>query len=136
MSTIQLTIYFEDPFWVGVFERIEGEKLSACKETFGAEPKDHEVWTFVLQRYAALNFSPSVQAEQKQAPDNPKRRLRNAQRQLQSSGVGTKSQRALTAQHEQQKTERRQLTRAQKEAEKQRRFDLKQQKKKEKHLGH
>lgn len=136
MSAVKLTIYFEDPFWVGVFERIEGEKLSVCKETFGAEPKDQEVWAFILQRYAALRFSPAVQTEQRQTADNPKRRLRNAQKQLQSSGIGTKSQRALAAQHEQQKTERRQFSRAQKEAEKQRRFDLKQQKKKEKHLGH
>lgn len=136
MSAVKLTIYFEDPFWVGVFERIESEKLSVCKETFGAEPKDQEVWAFILQRYAALRFSPAVQTEQRQTADNPKRRLRNAQKQLQSSGIGTKSQRALAAQHEQQKTERRQFSRAQKEAEKQRRFDLKQQKKKEKHLGH
>ena len=43
-----LTVYFENPFWVGVFERIEGGKLSVCKVTFGAEPKDYEVWSFVL----------------------------------------------------------------------------------------
>lgn len=33
----RLTVYFEDPFWVGVFERIENGKLSAAKVTFGAE---------------------------------------------------------------------------------------------------
>ena len=31
----KLTIYFEDPFWVGVFERIENRKLSVAKVTFG-----------------------------------------------------------------------------------------------------
>ena len=36
----QLTVYFEDPFWVGVLERIEDGALSVCKVTFGAEPKD------------------------------------------------------------------------------------------------
>lgn len=39
----KLTVYFEDPFWVGVFERVEGGKLPVCKVTFGAEPKDYEV---------------------------------------------------------------------------------------------
>ena len=34
----KLTVYFEDPFWVGVFERVEDGKLSVCKVTFGAEP--------------------------------------------------------------------------------------------------
>ena len=60
IDTGKLTVYFEDPFWVGVFERIEGGKLSVCKVTFGAEPKDYEVWAFVLKSYDQLKFSPSV----------------------------------------------------------------------------
>ena len=39
----KLTVYFEEPFWVGVFERIEDGKLSVAKVIFGAEPKDYEV---------------------------------------------------------------------------------------------
>ena len=39
----KLTAYFEEPFWVGIFERIEDGKLSVAKVTFGAEPKDYEV---------------------------------------------------------------------------------------------
>ena len=34
----RLTVFFEDPFWIGVFERIENGRLSAAKVTFGAEP--------------------------------------------------------------------------------------------------
>ena len=49
-----LTVFFEDPFWVGVFERIEDGKLSVCKVTFGAEPKDYEVWDYVLHHYYEL----------------------------------------------------------------------------------
>ncbi len=33
----KLTVFFEDPFWVGVFERVSDGKLSVCKVTFGAE---------------------------------------------------------------------------------------------------
>lgn len=33
------TVFFEDPFRVGIFERIDEGKLSVCKVTFGAEPK-------------------------------------------------------------------------------------------------
>ena len=44
-----LTVYFEDPFWVGVFERIQDGKLSAVKVTFGAEPKDYEIQEFILK---------------------------------------------------------------------------------------
>ena len=46
-----LTVFFEDPFWVGVFERIEDGKLSVCKVTFGAEPKDYEVLDYILHHY-------------------------------------------------------------------------------------
>ena len=33
-----LTILFENPFWVGLLERIDGDKYKICKITFGAEP--------------------------------------------------------------------------------------------------
>ncbi len=35
----KLTVFFEGPFWVGVFERISDGKLSVCKVMFGAEPQ-------------------------------------------------------------------------------------------------
>lgn len=132
----KLTVLFEEPFWVGVFERISDGKLSVCKVTFGAEPKDYEVWDFILKHYSDLKFSPAVEIEVKQTADNPKRRQRNARKQLQNSGIGTKSQQALQNQREEMKTECRQLRKEQKETEKQRQFDLKQQKRKEKHRGH
>ena len=46
----KLTVYFEEPFWVGVFERIENGKLTVAKVTFGAEPKDYEIQQYI-QRY-------------------------------------------------------------------------------------
>ncbi len=47
----KLTVFFEEPFWIGVFERISGDKLSVSRVVFGTEPK--------------------------QTADNPKRRQRN-----------------------------------------------------------
>lgn len=131
-----LTVYFENPFWVGVFEHIEDRTLSVCKVTFGAEPKDYEVWEFVLHHYYELKFSPAVKTEIKQTADNPKRRQRNAKKQLQNTGIGTKSQQALAAQREELKNEHKKVGREHKEAEQQRRFEIKQQKRKEKHKGH
>ena len=75
----KLTVYFEEPFWVGVFERVDNNKLSVCKVTFGAEPKDYEIWEFILKYYYDLKFSPVVETEIKQVADNPKRRSRNAE---------------------------------------------------------
>ena len=132
----KLTVYFEEPFWVGVFERITGGKLSVCKVTFGAEPKDYDILDFVLRHYHDLKFSPAVAAGEKQTADNPKRRQRNARRQLQNTGIGTKSQQALQLQREAMKTERRQVSREQREAQKQLQFEQRQKKRKEKHKGH
>lgn len=131
-----LTVFFEDPFWVGIFEHVNDGKLSVCKVTFGAEPKDYDVWEFVLLHYNELVFSPAVEMETRQTADNTKRRLRNARKQMERSGIGTKSQQALQLQREEMKTERRQISREQRDAEAQRRFEMKQMKKKEKRRGH
>jgi hypothetical protein len=131
-----LTVFFEDPFWVGVFERIEDGKLSVCKVTFGAEPKDYEVLDYILHHYYELVFSSAIETEIRQAADNPKRRSRNARKQLENTGIGTKSQQALQRQREEMKTERRQISREEREAEAQRRFVMKQEKKKKKRRRH
>ena len=132
----RLTVYFEDPFWVGVFEKIDGNKLSVSKVTFRAEPKDYEVQEFVERHYFKLKYSPPVDAAVKKEVINPKRKLREARKQSQTSGIGTKSQQALKLQQEENKLERKVLSKEMKEAEKQRQFDLKQEKRKKKHRGH
>ena len=124
----RLTVFFEAPFWVGVFERISDGKLSVCKVTFGAEPKDYEVYDFVLKNYYQLRFSPVVATDIKETGRNPKRIQREVRKQVQNAGIGTKSQQALKLQQEQLKTERKTVSREQREAEKQ-------QKRKEKHRG-
>lgn len=131
-----LTVYFEDPFWVGVFELVENGKLTASKVTFGAEPKDYEILEFVNSEYYHLKFSPAVETAVKEAKKNPKRAQRDAKRQMQETGIGTKSQQALKLQQEQNKLQRRERSKEQREEESRRQFELKQHKKKEKHRGH
>lgn len=131
----KLTVFFEEPFWIGVFERISEGKLFVCKVTFGAEPKDCEIYEFISKNYYQLRFSSAVAAEVKEAGRNPKRVQREVQKQVQNTGIGTRSQQALKLQQEQQKIERKAVSREQREAEKQRQFELKQQKRKEKHRG-
>lgn len=131
----RLTVFFEDPFWIGIFERIENGKLSVSKVTFGAEPKDYEVYDAVLNHYFDLRYSPAVKTVVKEVKKNPKRMQREVRKQLQETGIGTKSQQALKLQQEQFKADRKLKTKQWKEAEADRKFELKQQKKKEKHRG-
>ena len=135
-SSGKLTVFFEDPFWVGVFEKISDGRLSVCKVIFGSEPKDYEIYDFILRHYYELKFSPAVEIRLRKTADNPKRRMRNAAKQIRDSGIGTRSQQALQRQREELKVERRQISKEMREAEVQKQFDMKQQKKKEKHKGH
>ena len=101
----KLTVYFEVPFWVGVFERVRDGKLSVAKVTFGTEPKDYEVQEYIQKCYFSLKFSPAVDTVVKDIKRNPKRMQREAKRQMQETGIGTKSQQALKLQQEQNKQE-------------------------------
>ena len=131
-----LTILFEDPFWIGLFEKTEDNQLQVCKVTFGAEPTEQEVLELVNKNWNQLKYSRPIETEVKLKPKNPKRQLREARKQTQNSGIGTKSQQALKLQQEENKQERKTLSKEQKEAEKERKFELKQAKRREKHRGH
>ena len=96
-SQSSLTILFEAPFWIGLYERTDNGKYEVCKITFGSEPKDYEVYEFLLKNWHKLKFSPPIQAEVV--------------------------------------IERKIKSREQKEAEKDRQFAIRQEKKKAKHRG-
>ena len=131
-----LTVLFENPFWVGIYERIDDGKYEVCKITFGAEPKDYEVYDFLLKNWHKLKFSPSVKVDKvEELKVNPKRMQREINNQLKNKGIGTKAQQALKLQHEQTKIERKIQSREQREAEKERQYALRQEKKKLKHRG-
>lgn len=91
----RLIVFFEEPFWVGIFERISEGKLSVCKVMFGAEAKDYEVYDFVLENYYWLRFSPAVVTDVKEVGRNPKRIQREVRKQVQNTEIGAKSQQAL-----------------------------------------
>lgn len=132
----QLTVFFDDPFWVGVYEREDKEHLEVARIVFGAEPKDYEVYAYTLKNHAKLRFSPPLGG--KKRPENkinPKRMQRLINSQLSQEGIGTKAQQALKLQQEEGKIKRRQINRQEREAEQQRRFALRQEKKKAKHKG-
>ena len=137
MNTGALTVLFEDPFWIGLFEVTDEEGLHVCKVTFGAEPTGQEIIEFVEKNWHKLKYSEGIETTSTlEIKKSPKRQLREARKQKVSQGIGTKSQQALKMQQERNKVERKQLSKAEREAERQRKFDLRQAKMKEKHRGH
>jgi hypothetical protein len=134
---IKLTVFFEDAFWVGVFESTHEGGYEVSRVVFGSEPKDYEIYEFLMENFSSLSFSnPVSTGSHEEKHINPKRLQRKINRELQCSGVGTKAQEALKLQHAASKQERKQKSKAAAELEKQEKFELRQQKKKEKHKGH
>jgi glycine/D-amino acid oxidase-like deaminating enzyme len=138
VATIALTVFFEDPFWVGVVERQADGALQAARHVFGAEPSPGEVLEFVQKQLVPLLDRPSVAvgiAPPAARALNPKRAARAAARALAEGGVSTQSQEALRLQIEQRKQVRRQYGKAEREAEAARKRQLKLQKAKARHRG-
>ena len=132
-----LTVLFEDPFWIGVYEREWDGRYEVCKITFGAEPKDYEVYDFLLKNWKHLPFSPPVKAApMAEHAVNPKRLQREIRRATRPAGVGTKARQALKLQQEQRKAERTERGREHRDAEKNRQYALRQEKRRQKHRGH
>ena len=130
------TILFEDPFWIGLYERVRDGTYEVCKITFGAEPKDYEVYSFLLQNWNKMRFTLPINTEKiEKRKINPKRLQRQISSQLEDRGMGTKAQQVLQLQREQNKAAKRIKTKEQKEIERKQQYALRQEKKKAKHKG-
>ena len=138
-TNIKLTVFFEGIFWVGVFERTCQGKYEVTRVVFGAEPKDYEVYDFILHNFYKLKFSSPEEVDPDEVKDkkiNPKRLQREIRKETECSGVGTKAKLAMKLQYEDNKTERKKNSKEEKEAEKDRKFQLREEKKLKKHRGH
>lgn len=55
--------------------------------TFGTEPKDYEIYDFILKHYFELCFSPSVKTDIKESSTNPKRQQKKVRKQVTQKGL-------------------------------------------------
>ncbi len=130
------TIFFEDPYWVAVFERMDESGYAAARFVFGSEPTEAELHQFAIQHFHTLSFSQSMKIpDMNEGEMGYKRRQRQVRQHMQQEGVGTYAQRALQAERERMKQVRQEESREEIEARKREKFLLKQAKKKEKHRG-
>ena len=140
MVTIKATILFERTFWVGIFERTDKEGYAVARKIFGGEPSDAEVYDFVLYNYDELQFGMPQDFQLEIKRMNPKRMQRIVRREMEKIKETTKpsthAEDYMREQVEKNKLEKKQLSKAEKEARKEKQFSLKQQKRKEKRKGH
>ena len=79
VSKARLTVYFEPPFWVGLYQREDGDGFQVCRVVFGGEPRDQQVLDYFQSHWRELIFTPPAAG----GPDpdravNPKRARREA----------------------------------------------------------
>lgn len=137
-TSCTLTVLFEDPFWVGLVERHDERGYSVARVVFGAEPTDAEIYAFTLGDYVTLQFSEALPEEQSEhlVELNFKRKQREARRLRNETGTSTKAQEALKLEYERRKKVQQELSKAEREALEKQKFQLQQQRKKEKKRGH
>lgn len=138
---MQLTVFFDGQFWVGVVEAQTDNGLKVARHLFGAEPTDTEVFAFVQRALPALLDEASVAIPNEAAVSapsgvSPKRRKREAAAAVQARGVSTYAQDMLKQEMEARRQERHSTTRQEQDEERGYKRVHKVQKAKEKHRGH
>ena len=74
ISSSVLTVLFEEPFWVGIYERRSCGCLQVSKVVFGSEPKDFEIYERFLNDFNSLRFTECFEDfEKAKKVANPKR---------------------------------------------------------------
>lgn len=71
---MQLTVYRDGAFWVGVAEEVTDGRYKACRHVFGTEPHDAEVLEFInfalpllFRRTASSLEAPALQHSESQS---------------------------------------------------------------------
>ena len=134
-SSSKLTLSHDGQFWVALCEHADERGYGACRHVFGAEPSNQEILRFVCERWHLLTFSAPVDALPKPLASNSKRRQREAAQELAASPAGTKAQQALGSQREAAKQESAHRGHEKRAAEKDRQFELRQAKRRERRRG-
>ncbi|MET8698151.1 YjdF family protein [Kitasatospora sp. NPDC004723] len=101
------SVFFDDPFWVGVLEVSGPDGVRAARHVFGAEPGNAELLEFVRRGFGRLLDSalaaPAVAADRRPAARSvsPKRLARRAARDLAARPLSSAAEEALARAHEQ-----------------------------------
>ena len=127
MGTSRLTILFDDPFWIGLYERGGRHGVLRLPDRLRRGAPGPGGLRLSSGTLADAAIQPAPARDRASAPPkSPKRRQREARRMTQAAGIGTKAQQALKLQQEQGKQARLARTRQQREAEEARKFQLRQ----------
>ena len=118
--SVSLTVFFDGQFYVGLVERTQNDMLTCCRIVFGAEPKDCEVYRYLLDSWYVLHSVPRLcrtdfhsphqsqthAAHSSTAALSARRRGANRSRRSDCSGNKTKSNAASKAKRKNRRNSR------------------------------
>jgi hypothetical protein len=137
----EITVLFEEPFWVALIEREIDDRYSVAHAIIGtSEPSGVMLVNFFDRlNCESLRFSEPVKAESRVTKDVSFKKQLHKNSEFQdntSRHTYTKAHAMLKQQQSELKIERKKVSRLEKEESIQLKYDIRQQKKKEKHRGH
>jgi hypothetical protein len=141
LCTEEITIIFEEPFWIALIERYNEKNYSVAKLVIDtSEPQGvHLLDFFSNLDDERLQFTSAVPIEKRNIKTLSFKKQMHKNKHTQASTskhVYTKAHSMLKEQQSQHKTERKKESQFEKEKFNQVKYELKQQKKKNKHRGH
>jgi hypothetical protein len=133
----KLTVIYDPPYWVGIFEKIENDQFQAARFVFGAEPTDPQLLEFALKKFTSLQFSQPVPIGQvEHHPVNFKRKMREIRAQMETHPHSTHAQEVLQQELENRAAARKKISKEDRIQAEDRKFKLRKDRKAEKHRGY
>jgi len=90
--TSVFTIFFEDPFWVGILEENYNGINYMGKHIFGAEPTNSELLRFYIYEFEKIKILKISETDIETKKMNFKKSLNKSKKMQNKIGIGTKSQ--------------------------------------------
>jgi len=90
--TSVFTVFFEDPFWVGILEENYNGINYMGKHIFGAEPSNSELLLFYVYEFENIKKIQISETDIKTKKVNFKKSINKSKKTQNKIGVGTKSQ--------------------------------------------
>lgn len=117
-NTSQLTVFFEESFYRGVFERTVAGRYQVAKVTFGTqESTTNRIQQLINCRWSALRWTTGTPAAQSdQTSHNAKKRQRRAQQAIHQHGSSLQAGVALKLEHKQNLADKKKRRKAQRQA--------------------
>ncbi len=139
-AVIKATVMLEKSLWIALFERIDKKGYAVARTVFGDEPTDPELYEFISTHFYQLKFTKPQDFKLIIKRKNPKRRQREIRKEMEETksklSKTTRAQEVLKLELEKTKKLKKLLSKFEKEAQLQKKFLLRQAKKKKKKRGH